>query len=101
MEELNIDKYIQWSEIWNEEICVKTSIDVCDNKEMKDLMKRFLKDKDIELMESECNVHGNYLMFFFGEQGGQNESDTQGWSRDYTFTVDKDFSIINVEYSQG
>ncbi len=52
-------------------------------------------------MESECQVNGNHLMFFFGEQGGQNESDTQGWSRDYTFTIDKDFFIINVEYSQG
>jgi hypothetical protein len=40
-------------------------------------------------------------VFFFGETGGQNESDNQGWSREYIFIVDEDFMVIDTEYRQG
>ena len=33
--------------------------------------------------------------------GGQNESDTQGWSRDYCFIVDEEFFIMDASYEQG
>ena len=54
-----------------------------------------------ELIREECYLDDNYLYFFFSETGGQNESDNQGWGRDYQFVVDKDFNIIDEVYEQG
>lgn len=102
---MNIDKFIKWDEIWSEEICLQTSIDCLEdedgNTKIIGVIQQFKEDKDVELMFSECTINEDKLIFFFGETGGQNESDNQGWSRDYTFTVDSDFLIIDAEYSQG
>lgn len=65
------------------------------------MIQQFKEDKDVELMYQECTINEDKLIFFFGETGGQNESDNQGWSRDYTFIVDANFLIIDAEYSQG
>ncbi len=97
----NIIKYIQWLDIWNDEICFETSKDNCDEK-TKWLIERFQDESDdMDLIMEECQALNNNLIFRFAESGGQNESDTQGWSRDYAFTVDSDFLIIKAEYSQG
>jgi hypothetical protein len=95
---MSINKYINWAEIWDKEVDLTT----CENPEIIDIIKSFSQEKEMELMRDECYITamGN-IIFFFGESGGQNESDTQGWSRDYTFTLDPDFMIIDAEYSQG
>jgi hypothetical protein len=103
---MNIDKYINWGDIWENEVCLKTAIDDFgerdgDHTETIDVIKQFIKDTKVELIREECYLDDNYLYFFFSETGGQNESDTQGWSRDYQFVVDKDFLIINANYEQG
>lgn len=103
---MNIDKFINWDEIWSEEICLQTSIDCLEedddkNIEIISVIKQFQQDKDVELIISECTLNEGKLIFFFSETGGQNESDNYGWSRDYTFVVDSDFMIINAGYSQG
>jgi hypothetical protein len=93
-----------WYEIWGYEVCLETSIDILedgDHTETIDVIKRFIKDTEVELIREECYLDDNYLYFFFSETGGQNESDNQGWSRDYQFVVDKDFLIINANYEQG
>lgn len=103
---VNIDKYIKWDEIWENEISLKTSIDYLedDDKNIKTIgvVKQFKEDNDVELYQDECFLtEKEEFVFTFGETGGQNESDTQGWSRDYIFIFDKDFSLVHAEYSQG
>lgn len=112
---IDIDKYIKWDEIWCEEVCIQTSID-CLNEDDKTeneiigVIKQFQNDNDVTLDFNECvlnttsnlyNNDGFTLTFFFSETGGQNESDTQGWSRDYVFIVNEDFMIIDAQYTQG
>jgi len=102
---MKIDKYIKWDEIWTEEVCLQTSIDChdgrIDNLKTKLIIQQFMQDKGVELMFDECYMLDGKLHFFFGETEGKNESDSQGWSRDYSFTVDSDFMIIDAEYEQG
>lgn len=94
---MNIDKYIKWDEIWEEEIFLDSN-----DEKYHEIIEQFLNDKNVELIYNECYINEhNELLFFFGESGGENESDTQGWSRDYTFIFDKDFLLIDAEYSQG
>ena len=103
---MNINKYINWAEIWDEEVCLQTSVDCLeDNPNDVDrifVIEQFQLDKDVELNTEECFLREDGAMvFFFSETGGQNESDTQGWSRDYSFVVNEDFLIFDAEYSQG
>lgn len=100
---MNINKYIKWDEIWSEEIDIKNTVDYVDedNVEFINVINQFNQDNDVELLMSECDMNGDKLIFFFSESGGQNESDTQGWSRDYTFIVDSNFMVLDAEYSQG
>lgn len=103
---MNIDKYINWDEIWDKEVCVQTSIDCLsdDKKNIKiiGVIEQFREDNDVVLTTSECTQgQDNNLVFYFGDSGGQNESDNQGWFRYYTFAVDSDFMIIDAEYCQG
>ena len=102
---MNIDKFIKWDEVWNEEICLQTSINCLSNNDINlktiGIIEQFEGDKCVELIASECQVNDNNLIFCFSETGGQSEGDAQGWSRDYTFIVDSDFLIIGAEYSQG
>jgi len=104
---MNINKYINWNEIWDEEICPMSSIDCLgygddyEKKESIKVIKQFMEDKNVKLISDECHIDDDVLYFFFSETGGQNESDTQGWSRDYCFSVDSDFMIVEAEYSQG
>ena len=96
MEALN---YIDFIKLWDEN---KTAM-YCTEYDT-DTLKRFKMDDDVELMPEECevNLEKNEVYIFFGETGGQNESDTQGWSRDYTITLDAtDLLFKNIEYSQG
>ncbi len=101
---MNIDKYINWNEIWNEEVCLETSIDCLEDDnhhKVIEVIKQFQDDHDLELLPNECYIKNDKLFFFFGETGGQNESDTQGWSRDYCFVVDDEFLIMDASYQQG
>jgi len=103
-----IDKYIKWGEIWRNEICLKTAINDFENrndeisKEILETLKQFQNEDNIQLMTDECvyEPFTGRLIFFFGAGGGQNESDTQGWSREYIFIVVEDFMIFDAEYRQ-
>jgi hypothetical protein len=98
---MNIDKYIDWQSIWYNEIILLDILGYCNDK-YKEVINQFLKDDNVDLLLSECQLLENDELFFsFEESGGQNESDTQGWSRNYDFVFDKDFYLISVEYSQG
>ena len=108
---MNINKYINWGEIWEKEICLQTSIDNLiyndeyddeTSKEIIGVINKFINDKEVELDIDECFIRNDdELIFYFSEQGGQNESDTQGWSREYCFFVSDDFLIYDAEYHQG
>ena len=96
---MNIDKYIDWLKIWIDEVY----LDSLEEEKIEDykIVKAFALDKKVEINLGECFTDGDGLHFMFSETGGQNESDTQGWSRDYSFTVNEDFEIIRAEYGQG
>lgn len=110
---MNISKYINWAELWDNEICLQTSIDCLDEddvteNEIINVIKQFISDKNVDLDFDECLLdsenrynENSVLIFFFSETGGQNESDTQGWSREYIFVVNDEFMIIDAEYRQG
>lgn len=105
---MNINKYIKFDEIWTDEVCINEAIGYLDPEDENEakiisVISDFLQDKSVELDLDECylDTDDNLLHFFFGEQGGQNESDTEGWSRDYSFIVDEDFLIVGASYSQG
>ena len=104
---MNIDKYINWGDIWENEVCLKTAIDVFEDgevyNEIVETIKQFQKDENVIILNDECSYDSDngQLVFFFGETGGQNESDNQGWSREYIFIVDEDFMVIDTEYRQG
>ena len=98
MFEMDINKYINFDEIWCSEVV--TDLEFIDNK-LLDLMEQFNNDDNVYLDVSECEFDDNKLYFVFSESGGQNESDTQGWFRRYELTVDEDFMIIDIEYEQG
>ena len=102
---MNIDKYIDFGEIWEQEICLDTSIECLDDNIMNfttiQIIQQFQNDDSVEFDFDECYTHEDKLIFMFSETGGQNESDTQGWSREYTFIVDSDFMVIDADYQQG
>lgn len=102
---MNISKYINWAELWTNEICLQSSLDSMEDdiaKELEVVVKQFQSDSNVELNSEECFMREDgCLIFFFDETGGQNESDTQGWSREYCFIVDEDFLMIDGEYRQG
>ena len=96
---MNIDKYIDWVKIWDNEINLDLEGEYCHC--LSDLIKQFQSDTKAILNYEECSILADDLCFVFSEQGGQNESDTQGWSRDYFFTVNSDFQLISAKYEQG
>ena len=96
---LDINQYIKWGDIWEGEVEIDLSL--IDDVKVKNIIKQYIIDKDVTLDYDECFIDGPNLVFCFSESGGQNESDTQGWSRDYQITVDKDFIIIDAIYEQG
>lgn len=106
---MKIDKYINWVDIWDNEVCLKTAIDDFEQRDdevynkIVETIKQFQKDENVTLLNDECSYDSDngQLVFLFGETGGQNESDNQGWSRDYVFIVDEDFMVIDTEYRQG
>jgi len=103
MKYMEISKYINWPQIWDEEVCLQTSMDILDDgDENITIIQQFIDDGEVQLESDECFLNNDGTMvFFFGETGGQNESDNQGWGREYMFTVDENFFIISAEYSQG
>lgn len=109
---MEIDKHIKWDKIWKEEICLQASIDCLNENdeteiEIINIIQQFISDKNVTLnfdecfLNSESQYEGTILTFFFSETGGQNESDMQGWSRDYIFIVNEGFLIIDAVYTQG
>jgi hypothetical protein len=101
---MELSKYIMWDDIWENEVCLETSIDnLEDDNHLTtiEVIRNFINDNDVELLRDECYLLYGRLYFFFSETGGQTEGDTQGWSRDYSFVVDENFSIINANYEQG
>jgi len=91
---INIDKYINFSAIWYEEIYLEN-----DDSEM---VKTFLSEDNLEFIIGDCQLRDNGdMLFVFGESGGQNESDNQGWSRGYELLFNSNFELINIEYFQG
>lgn len=99
-----IHEYIDWESIWNNGIKIEEYEEDWVNEEQWKLIRGFISDDKVDMNISECEVQGDhYLMFVFSETGGQNESDTQGWSREYWFRVkaDTDLMIIGCGYEQG
>lgn len=101
---MKINKYIKWPEIWDD-IDLEDSMDLMEDANLQDSIKTirsFIKDQNVEMMADECYMRDDKLFFFFGETGGQNESDNAGWSRNYSFVVDADdLTIMSAEYEQG
>ena len=100
---LNIDKYIDFNAIWNEEIHL---VNDDTNEKYFELLNNFLYEIDnydgLELIISDCELrYDGELLFVFGENGGQNESDNQGWNRGYDLLFNSNFELINIEYFQG
>ncbi len=97
----SIDEYIDWSKLWfSEEL--KSTEDV--EEEYQETWAQFLNDEEVSLDASECSYDKNtqLLIFVFSETGGQNESDTVGWSRDYHVAFHEyDLCFHSVEYQQG
>ena len=101
---MGIDKYINWNGIWEDEVSIETSLELLESDDKINsirVLKQFIEDDDVSLICGECYIKDDRLFFFFGETGGQNESDNQGWSRDYCIVVDEDFDIIEATYEQG
>ena len=97
---MNIDKYIKWDEIWNNEIFLDVDID--EQPEFEKIINQFQKDDRVSIDTNECCIYNNKeFVFVFSERGGQSESDTQGWSREYYFTFDSDYLLIGAKYEQG
>ena len=94
-------KYIKWGELWSEEVCLETAKDYLKNESYLRLLNNFLIDENITLNVDECVLNNKKLYFIFSETGGQNESDTQGWSRDYVFVVSYDYNILEIYYEKG
>lgn len=104
---LSIDRYVKWGEIWSDEVCLQTSSDCLEDSDSDEdietfkTIEQFKQDKDVELDIEVCCFIDSEMFFFFSESGGQNESDTQGWSRNYYFTVNSDFLITYAHYEQS
>jgi hypothetical protein len=101
---MDIDKYIKWDEIWINE--VDLSEDGLLSDEAKEALKQLKGDSAVSMVIEECNLQildgdEQELIFQFSETGGRNESDTQGWSRDYWITLDENYLLKNVDYEQG
>tara|TARA_R110000744_G_scaffold317269_1_gene423909 strand:- start:1574 stop:1870 length:297 start_codon:yes stop_codon:yes gene_type:complete len=98
---MSVSKYVDWMELWFEEVCLDNScLDELRSK-AKENLEMFKQDTDVELVNDECDIVESGYLIYFGETGGQNESDNQGWSRDYCFHLDFDFIIQDVTYEQG
>lgn len=101
---MNINKYINWNDIWDSEICLDSNIENLEdeNKELFDILNQFKKDTEVSLDFDECEINNGDLVFVFSETGGQSEGDSQGWSRVYYIVVDsEDFLIKDASYEQG
>ncbi len=102
---MSIDRYIRWGDIWSSEVDPKASAEALradGNDAVAEVVEQFIRDEHVELLPDECELRaGGELLFAFGETGGQSEGDSQGWSRDYTFIVGRDFAITDAEYEQG
>lgn len=107
-----LSNYINWGDLWDEEIDLKTDLDFIENEKYIRIINQFLNDDDVSLDFHECdcliNEYHNddiIFMFNFSETGGQNESDIQGWYRSYWFsfksTNSGDLEFMNCNYEQG
>jgi hypothetical protein len=105
-----LSKYIDWSELWDQEVCLDVELDDIESNKDVQIIKQFLDDDDICLNFDEClcqiNDHDIVTYTFnFSETGGQNESDTQGWFRCYWFEFesenDGDLEFLSCDYEQG
>jgi len=95
---MSISKYVNWIGIWSDEVSLDDSQLLSLAKENLEMFKQ---DTEVELLNSECDIIESGYLIYFSESGGQNESDTQGWSRDYCFHIDFDFTLQDVTYEQG
>lgn len=101
---MEIIKYINWVGIWENEVSIETSLELLESDDKINsirVLKQFIEDDDVSLICGECYIKDDRLFFFFGEIGDQNESDNQGWSRNYCIVVDEYFDIIEATYEQG
>lgn len=101
---MEINKYIDWSALWEHE--VDLTINDFLNKEQKLILFNFRNDSDVMLNREECSIEINSLdnlqyNICFSDSGGQNESDNQGWSREYYITLDDGFILKDITYTQG
>lgn len=96
-----ISKFVNWSELWEE---LEASVDESlfdEDSEIISKILQFTNDKNVEILHDECFIEDGVIHIFFSESGGQNESDNQGWSRDYCLIFNLDFELIDITYEQG
>lgn len=97
-----ISQYVDWEGLWTE-VSLIGGLNPLDEEQLT-VLDKFLKEKDLVTLDaSECGIFDDKVTFVFSEQGGENESDLVGWSREYWFTVvpEEDFMIIDCGYEQG
>ena len=96
---MNINEYINWGLIWADEICLDT--DEFENEEQLKI-NQFNLDTSLELDNEECEMQddGN-MIFVWSVNGGQNESDTQGWYRMWWLEFNSECQLVSINYEQG
>lgn len=100
---MDINKYIDWAAIWEHEVQIELVEEFMTDESDWKIVQQFKGDDKVKLEVAECEMQDDELLFVFGEQGGQNESDNQGWDRTYWFKVapKMDFAIQDSNYGQG
>jgi hypothetical protein len=49
-----LSKYINWPELWDEEVSLEAELDEIENDEHIQIIKQFLNDDDVNLDFDEC-----------------------------------------------
>lgn len=108
-----LDKYVDWGELFDEEVDIDYSIDWLIEKgdekteeelETLNVLKGFQSEECDELCieKNDCAILPNgFLEFNFGANLGQTEGDSVGYFIHYQFLVDSEFKIIKATYDQG
>jgi len=111
-----IDKYVDWLELWEEEVCLDTSIDLLEETEDKTdgqkesikLMRAFLDHNSsetgifFEIQKDDCELLASGCMIIvWGAEYNHSECNPEGNYMRYEFLVDDEFNVIKATYEQG
>ncbi len=99
-----LNKFINWNYLYHQELRYSVDSSVFDeynDAKLIELIEQFNAETELELIKDECYIQDNKIVIFFGETGGQNESDPDGWSRDYSLVFNGDGELEEINYMQG